>query len=136
MTDDDQHRLGEKLARMEILFNEAIKTDITTHAIDFLCRARLLLRITDHDPHVAKDAIHTAGGYEAASREWDALDQAQRVEIGNEVMDHWATVTTDAVRKLWHAAEVLGFKPDTIDPKHVALTAATYLGSDQAGAGD
>jgi hypothetical protein len=25
---------------------------------------------------------------------------------------------------------VLGFRPDTLDPKHVALTAATYLGSE------
>ena len=40
---------------------------------------------------------------------------------------HWTLNLNLAVRKLWHAAIVLGFQPDTLDPKHVAMTAATYL---------
>jgi hypothetical protein len=31
------------------------------------------------------------------------------------------------VRRLWHAAEVLGYQPRTLDSKHLAMVAATYL---------
>jgi hypothetical protein len=60
MTDD-------KFTRMEALFNEAVKTDVATHAIDFLCRAHLMLRIVGDDLTAAKGAIHSAGGYAAAT---------------------------------------------------------------------
>jgi hypothetical protein len=129
MNDDDAEELalGEKLARMEVLFNEAIDTNVSTHAIDFLPRAHLLLEIADQDTTAAGEAIHTTGGREAAKREWDALAHDEQVAIVQEVTSHWALCTTHAVKRLWHAAEVLGFEPESIDPKHVALTASTYL---------
>jgi hypothetical protein len=43
---------------------------------------------------------------------------------------HWSLNVNLAVRKLWHAAEMLGFQADTLDPKHVAMTAATHLSRD------
>jgi len=43
---------------------------------------------------------------------------------------HWSLNLNLAVRSLWHAAETRGFKGDSIDPKHVALTAATYFSRD------
>jgi hypothetical protein len=46
---DDDLALGEKLARMEALFNAAIKTTVTDHALEWLAAAQLLLKITSDD---------------------------------------------------------------------------------------
>ncbi len=123
--DGDDIALGAQLKQMQAIFDEAIDTDVTLKAIDFMCRARLLIDIAD--VNVAKDVIHKPGGREAAEREWAEIPSEKREAVAQEVMDHWAMCTTQAVKRLYHAAAVLGFQPDTLDPKHVALTAATYL---------
>jgi hypothetical protein len=65
--------------------------------------------------------------HEAARREFDQLSEDARDELRKVVGQHWSLNVNLAVRKLWHAATVLGFKPDTLDPQHVAMLAATYL---------
>jgi len=123
--DGDDIALVAQLKQMQAIFDGAIDTDVTLKAIDFMCRARLLLDIAD--VNVAKDVIHKPGGRKAAEREWAEIPSEKLDAVAREVMDHWAMCTTQAVKRLYHAATVLGFQPDTLDPKHVALTAATYL---------
>jgi hypothetical protein len=127
---DDDLALGEKLARMETLFHAAFATTVTDHALEWMASAQLLLRIANDDTDVAGEAIHTLAGREAASREFEALPIEQRKALVKEITGHWAVNTSAAVKRLWHAAEVLGFDPETIAPDAVALVAATYLSED------
>ena len=114
-------------AAMENLYNEVLDSDVTRCGVDFLYRARLLLRVADHDPHVAKEVIHKPAGREAAEREFDALTDAERAEVGAEVGEHWATAVRHAIGRLWHAAIVLDIDPTGLEADHVALHAATLL---------
>jgi hypothetical protein len=130
MAESDDLELGAKLARMEILFNAAIKTTVTDHALEWMAAAELLLRIADDNIDVAKEAVFTPAGREAAAREFEALPYEQRKALVQQVLQHWAVNTSAAVKRLWHASEVLGFDPETIAPDAVALVAATYLDED------
>jgi hypothetical protein len=117
----------EQLEAMSKLYDEVLDSKVTDHAIEFLCRAQLLLDITGDDLETARGFIHTDAGREAVRREWDDMDDDGRKDITEIVSQHWSLNVNLAVRKLWHAANVLGFQPTTLDPKHVAMTAATYL---------
>lgn len=123
MSNDDD--LGRELKAQEALYDEVLDSNVTTHAVDFLARAHLLTEIADID--TAKHFIHKPEGSEAARREWDDMDDEGRTEVTELVAQHWSLNVNLAVRRLWHAAKVLGFQPDTLDPKHVAMVAATYL---------
>jgi hypothetical protein len=48
-------------------------------------------------------------------------------EVTKIVTQHWSLNVNLAVRRLWHAAQVLGYQAQTLDPQYVALVAATYL---------
>jgi hypothetical protein len=54
MSEADDLQLGAKLARMEVLFNAAIKSSVTDHALEWLAAAQLLLRVADEDADVAR----------------------------------------------------------------------------------
>jgi hypothetical protein len=83
--------------------------------------------ISGDDTDAAKNVIHTPAGREASSREYDELSDDERRELLETIAQHWCLNVNLAVRKLWHAACVLGFQPDTLDPKHVATTAGMYM---------
>jgi hypothetical protein len=117
--------LGARLKAQEELYEQVLDSPVTTHAVDFLARAHLLTQIADLE--TAKEFIHKPEGSEAARREWDDLNDDDRKGITELVAKHWSLNVNLAVRRLWHAAEVLGFQADTLDPKHVALVAAIYL---------
>ena len=117
----------EQLKAMEALYAEVMDSDVTIHALDFLCRVQLLLDITGDDTAAAKAVVHADAGRLAAKREFDGLGVDDRRELVRSVGQHWSLNVSLAVRKLWHAASVLGFQPDTLDAKYVALVAATYL---------
>jgi hypothetical protein len=131
MTDqpDDDLAHGRERKAQEALYEEALDSTVTEHAINWLCRAHMLLRISGDNMEAAQGTIHSPGGIEAATREYRGLSDTERSELLQEIGDTWAFAVGKAVRTLWHAARVPGFKPDTLDPKHVAMTAATYLGS-------
>jgi hypothetical protein len=112
---------------MSNLYDQVMDSDVTVHAVDFICRAQLLMDIAGDDTDTAKSVIHTDAGREASIREYESVSDEDRHELLQVVGQHWSLNVHAAVKKLWHAATVLGFKPDTLDPKHVALTAATYL---------
>ena len=122
---DDDLAHGRELKAQETLYEEVRDSPVTAHAVDFLARAHLLTEIADLE--TAKEFIHSDAGREAARREWDDLTDDDRKEITIVVAKHWSLNVNLAVRRLWHAAAVLGFQPDTLDPKHVAMVAATYL---------
>jgi hypothetical protein len=117
----------DHLKAMAKLYDKAIDSEVTSHALDFLCRAQLLLDIASDDPETAKSFIHTDAGRAAALREYKELTDDDREELHKAISQHWSLNLNLAVRKLWHDAHVLGFQPDSLDPKHVAMTAATYL---------
>ena len=117
----------DRLAAQAALFDAAMETPVTTSAIDFLWRSHLLVKIADDDLDAARSVIHTAAGSEAARREWDQLSHDEQVEVASAAGQHWNLNLNLAVRKMFHAANVLGFQGDTLDPKHVAIVAATYL---------
>ena len=133
--DDDDLGHGRELKAQEALYEEVLDSTVTEHAVNWLCRAHMLLRISGDTPETARDAIHTPGGVHAATREYRSLSDTERAELHQEIGAAWSFVVGKAVRQLWHAAKVLGFQPDTLDPKHVAMTAATYLGSQESVAG-
>jgi hypothetical protein len=128
--DDDDLTHGRELKAQEALYEEVLDSNVTDHAVNWLARAHLLLRISGDTPELARDAIYTSGGFEAATREYQGLSDAERAELLKVIGATWAFVVAKAVRQLWHAAKVLWFQPETLDPKHVAMTAATYLGSE------
>jgi hypothetical protein len=125
MSNDDDLDLGRELKAQEALYDEVLDSNVTTYAVDFLARAHLLTEIADME--TARVFIHKPEGAEACRREWDDLTDEGRSEITGLVAKHWSLNVNLAVRRLWHAAKVLGFQPDTLDPKHVAMVAATYL---------
>jgi hypothetical protein len=130
MSEADDLQLGAKLARMEVLFNAAIKSSVTDHALEWLAAAQLLLRVADDDADVAREAISTPAGREAAAREFEALSGDQRKALVQRITAHWAVNRRPRSSGSGHAAEVLGFDPETIAPDAVALVAATYLSED------
>jgi hypothetical protein len=130
MAESDDLALGEKLARMEVLFHAAFKSAVTDHALEWLASAQLLLGIANNDLDVAGEAFHAPAGRAAAAREFEALPVEQRKALVQQITAHWSVNTSAAVKRLWHAAEVLGFDPETIAPDAVALVAATYLSED------
>ena len=101
------------------------RTPVTEHALDFLCRARCS---PNHDRarHRPAGGPHHAG-HQAARREWDQLSDDDRAEVLAVISQHWSLNLNLAVRKMFHAASVLGFQADRLDPKHVAIVAASYL---------
>jgi len=117
-------------AAMENLYNKVLDSDVTRCGVDFLYRARLLLRIANHNPHAAVEVIHKPGGREAAQCEFDALTDAEREALGAEVGADWAIVVRHAIGRLWHAAGVLEVDPTGLEPDYVALHAATLLSGD------
>ncbi len=130
MTDqsnDDDLELGRQLAAQAELYEAALDSPVTATAVDFLARAHLLTDITGDDLEAAREAIHTEAGKVAAKREHDALSDEERAKLTNAVAQHWSLNVNLAVRRMWHAATVLGFQPDTLDPKHIAMVAAMYL---------
>jgi hypothetical protein len=98
MSEADDLQLGAKLARMEVLFNQAIKSAVTDHALEWLASARLLLNIADQDIDVAGEAIDTPAGREAAAREFEALPVEQRKALVQQITAHWAVNTSAAVK--------------------------------------
>src|SRR4051794_19412540 len=125
MTDEEAH--GQRLAAQATLYDAALETDITHHALEFLCRSQMLLRITDDNEDTAGSFVHTETGREAARKEWEHLGEGQRDDVKHIITNHWSLNLNLAVRRMWHAASVLGFKGDTLDPKHVAMLAAIYI---------
>jgi len=117
----------ERLTAQSALYDATLGTDVTDRALDFLARSLLLLRITRDDVEATKPVLHSPGGREAARREFDQLTDDERDEIKQTIGQHWSLNVNLAVRRLWHAAEVLGFHPDSLDPQLVAMTAATYF---------
>ncbi len=128
--DDDLEPRRQQLAAMSRLYEEAVATDVSLHAVSFLACARLLTDIAGGNQDVARDVIHEPAGLEAAAREYEQLSDDARRALNSQIGEHWNVNINLAIRKLWHAAGVLRFKPTTIDPKHVALVAATYLSRD------
>jgi hypothetical protein len=120
----------DRLAAQSALYDEVINSPVTDHAIDFLCRTKMLLRITDDQHEPVLPVLHTAAGRQAALREYKQLSDDEHAELLELVSQHWSLNVNLAVRKMWHAAEVLGFRGDTLDPKHVAMVAATYFSLD------
>lgn len=110
---------------MSRLYDEVLDSSITERAVNFLARSHVLCEIADVE--VAKDFVHRPEGREAARREWDDMDDDGRRAVTEMVAAHWSVNVNLAVRRLWHAARVLGFQPGTLDPQHVALVAASYL---------
>ena len=119
-----------RLAAQKALYDEVMGSPVTEHAVDFLCRSSMLLRITDDEVDAAREFLHSAAGHEAALREYEQLTDDERDDLHKLVSNHWSLNVNVAVRKMWHAAQVLGFRGDTLDPKHVAMTAATYFSMD------
>jgi hypothetical protein len=112
---------------MELLHNAVLDSTVTRHGVDWMFKARLLLRITDDEPESAKAVIHTPAGGRAAKAEYDSLTEAERTQLGDEVGMAWACLVKTAIGKLWHAADVLGIDTADLDPDHVGLVAATLL---------
>jgi hypothetical protein len=125
MTDDEIH--GERLAAQAALYDAAFDTEMTDHALDFMARSQLLLRITNDNEDTAGQFIHTDAGRVAAHREYEQLSDDDREELKRVIAHHWSLNLNLAVRRMWHAASVLGFKADTLDPKYVAMLAAIYI---------
>jgi hypothetical protein len=123
----DNEAKAERLAAQSALYDATLETDVTERAMDFLARASLLLRITRDDVEATKPVLHSPGGREAARREFDQLTDDERDEIKQTIGQHWSLNVNLAVRRLWHAAEVLGFHADSLDPQLVAMVAATYF---------
>src|SRR3954447_12723503 len=123
--DDEIH--GERLAAQAALYDAAFDTEMTDHALDFMARSQLLLRITSDNEDAAGQFIHTDAGRVAARREYDQLSDDDREELKRVIAHHWSLNLNLAVRRMWHAANVLGFKGDTLDPKYVAMLAAIYI---------
>jgi hypothetical protein len=128
MTEDEMH--GERLAAQAALYDAAFDTELTDHALDFMARSQLLLRITNDNEETAGQFIDTDAGRVAAHREYDQLSDEQREELKRVIANHWSVNLNLAVRRMWHAAGVLGFKADTLDPKYVAMLAAIYISRD------
>jgi hypothetical protein len=118
---------ADRRAAQEAMYNDVLDSPVTKHAIDFLCRTQMLLRITDDKLDAAAEFLHSIAGHEAALREYEQLNDDDRDDLHQLVVGHWSLNVNLAVRKMWHAAEVLGFQADTLDPKHVAMVAATYF---------
>jgi hypothetical protein len=116
-----------RLAAQSALYDEVLESPVTSHVVDYLCRTQMLLRIADGEFDTVHSVLYTDAGREAALREYEQLSDDERKEVHETVAQHWSLNVNLAVRKLWHAAEVLGFRGDTLDPKHVAMTAATYF---------
>src|SRR3954454_6095191 len=110
----------DRLAAQAQLYDAAIDTPVTTSALDLLCRAEMLTRISP-DLDDVKPIVHSAAGHQAARREWDQLSDDDRAEVLEIISQHWSLNLNLAIRKMWHAASVLGFQADSLDPKHVAL---------------
>jgi hypothetical protein len=117
----------ERLAAQAALYDRALDTPVTTAAIDFLCRSQMLLRITEDQLDPALEVVHSDAGHAAARREWDQLSEDERIEVARVAAQQWDLNLNLAVRRMFHAANVLGFKGDSLDPKHVAIVAATYF---------
>ncbi len=128
--DDDLELRRRQLASMSRLYDEVLDSDVSVHAVNFLAIARLLCDIAGSDLHAAAAVIHEPAGLEAARSEYEHLTDEDRRELHEQIAEHWSLNVNLAVRKLWHAAAVLNFQPDTLDPKHVAMVAATYLSRD------
>ena len=124
---DDDLELGRQLKAQEALYNAAVDSPVSERGLEWMFRARLLLRITDHDVHAAGGAIHTPGGHHAARKEFDALPEPERIQLGAEIGEQWAICLKVAVQRLWHACQELEIDPSTLNEDHVALTAATLL---------
>lgn len=120
----------DQLKAQAALFEQALDTPVTDQALDFLSRAALLLRIADDDVDTIKPVIHSAAGRDAARLEFDQLSDDHLAELRERVCHHWSLNLNLAVRVLWHTANVLGFQATSLDPKHVALVAASYLSRD------
>jgi hypothetical protein len=125
-TPDDEF-IREQLAGMSALYDQVLDSDVTLSAIDFMARAKLVMDIAGDDLAAAGAVVHAPAGREAAKREYDQLSDEARADLHQLVGQHWSLNVNLAVRKLWHAANVLGFKPDTLNPQMVAMVAATYL---------
>ena len=117
----------DKLAAQAALYEEVLDSPVTVNVIDFLCRTRMLLRIAGDKVDTVKPVMHTYAGRQAALTEYEQLNDTERHELHATVAQHWSLNVNLAVRKLWHASEILGFKADTLDPQDVAMTAATYF---------
>src|SRR5215211_200141 len=97
MTPDDEAQ-AERLAAQSALYDEALDTDVTAHALDFLARAQLLLRIASDQPEAAYPVVHSPAGREAARREFDQLTDDERDELKRTVAQHWSLNVNLAVR--------------------------------------
>jgi hypothetical protein len=122
-----EEREGARLAAQSALYDQVIDSNVTRNAIEFLCRCQMLLKIAGDDLDAVLPVVHTPAGQEAARREYEQLADDERDELHTVVGQHWSLVVNLAVRRMFHAAQVLGFKADTLDPKHVAMVAATYI---------
>lgn len=124
MTRDDPN--ADRLAAQAALYDQALDCEVTDHAVDFLCRSHMLQRISD-DIDTIKPFLHTDAGRAAARREYDQLSDDERTELLKVMAEHYSLNLNLAVRKVWHAANVLGFNGTTLDPKHVAMVAVMFL---------
>jgi hypothetical protein len=121
----DEHPDHDK---MQHLFDKAIETDVAHHLIDRLALAWLVDRMTDGNLNVALDAFGDPGTRDAARAEYESLDDQERAELLAAIGPDVNEFTSDAIKRLWHSCRILGFDPETLDPKHVMLVAATLIG--------
>jgi hypothetical protein len=70
------------------------------------------------------------GAYEAAQVELAELDDAGRQDLAQAVVPAWNNALSSAITYLWHVCRKLGYDPETLDPKHVSLVAAMFLGEE------
>ncbi len=68
------------------------------------------------------------GTQQAARAEFDALTDDERQQLLATVVPDAFGPLAEAIKRMTHACRVLGFDPDSLDPNHVALTAAALIG--------
>jgi hypothetical protein len=114
--------------QMRDLFNRAMDTGPAIAALDRLVYCYIVDRLTNGDTITALDVFADDGTSEAATRELDALDDQGRADLAAKVIPLWNTALSLAVLHLWHTCRRLGFDPESLDPKHIALVASVFLG--------
>ena len=123
MTDDERDQ-------MRHLFDQATNTGPATAAIDRLIYCTLLDRLTNGNLDLALSTFAEPGTHQAALRELEELNDDERTELVGNVVPMWNEALSLAIRYLWHVSRTLGYNPEGLDPKHVALVGTMFLGAD------
>ena len=114
------------------LYTNAIDSDVTDLAVGWLIKAQLICNVTEDDVDAAKSVIHEPAGADVAQREYASLSDDERAALLELVGKQWSALVSIAVKRLWHAASILGINPESLCPHHVALVAADLISRDAA----